>query len=137
MRAAVHAAFAVPAVYLSGGSGGSYTPNPNTLHVRWHGKMMAEVGNLDSAGYAQIFENVDTLVFSQSELSLYDITLKKVDAFLLTDYSQAFVLDSLVPANGPVNVTWNVTRVDPTSDLFASLMMAATGGGSSGGVMAG
>jgi hypothetical protein len=137
MRAAVHAAFAVPAVYLTGGSGGSYAPSNNIVHVRWHGKMMAEVGNLDGAGYAQIFENVDTLVFSQTELTALNITPKKTDAFLLTDYSQAFVLDNLVPANGPLNVTWNVTRVESTSPLFGDLMMAVAGGESGGGVAGG
>lgn len=116
-RQAVHDVFAVPALYSDS------NVTDIGLHVRWHGKVIAKGGNIDGAGYAEVFEGVNRLLFSRKELETRTIdalgnpwggvTLEMRGSIAIPAYGPVrFSLDTLEPADGPVNVLWNVARAD-------------------------
>ncbi len=136
-RRAVHQRFASLGVYTA-------PPNPRGFYppagyvfpqqvgftVRWHDKLVAQVGDLENSGYAQVFEGVDTLVFTQDELDLVNFPLARNGTVTLPDYEMTLQLDTLYPPNGPINVVWAVTRQPYNPELGVPLSMAGGGIGS-------
>lgn len=106
VRQAVHDTFAVPAFY----SDSAVTAVP--VNVRWHNKLV-RAGNLDAAGYAEIFEGVNKVVFGDAELVTLGLTPRQQGVLTFPDYApMTLVLDTLEPREGPVDVVWNVSRGD-------------------------
>lgn len=106
MRAAVHAQFAVSATYAD-----RFTSPPAALAVRYHAKGLASVGDLESAGFAEIAARPDRLLFSRTELDEVGVALRRGGLVTLADYGdEVFILDSEIPADGPETVAWVVTR---------------------------
>jgi hypothetical protein len=107
-RQAVHNQAAVQAYYTD-----SQVTSPVSLSCRWHNKLVAEVGNLESTGYAQTLEGVDAVVFDIGELTAAGLALRQGGFVTFPDYSMTFILDTLMPGDGVVNVKWMVTRGSP------------------------
>lgn len=105
MRRGVHAAFAVDATYEDD----VVTPALD-VSVRWANKQ-GRVGNLDNGDYAEILESIDRLHFDSEELAAKGITLKRQGVVTLTEFGNAqFELDVREQADGPIRITWTVTR---------------------------
>ncbi len=133
----MHKRFASLGVYTAPPNPPSFVPPAGYVFpqqvgfsVRWHDKLTAQVGDLENAGYAQVFEGVDTLVFTTDELSLVAFSLTRNGAVTLPDYQITLQLDTLYPPNGPINVTWAVTRMpyDPAMGVPLSMAGPAIGG---------
>lgn len=70
-RRDVHASLSVSALYQD------YTLDaPVPLSVRWHNKI-ARFGDVLDAGYAEMIEGVERIIFMRDELSLAGITDRK------------------------------------------------------------
>jgi hypothetical protein len=103
-RRDIHAAFGVEASYLD-----STMSVPATgLHVRWHARFAIPTGDIGGGDYAQVFENIDKLVFDIDELSTNAVTLRQGGQVTLIKYGYTFTLDVQEPYDGPVKVTWTV-----------------------------
>lgn len=105
-RQAIHEAFVVPALY----SDQAWTNQP--VGVRWHNRLIRQ-GNLAAAGYAELIEGVDRLVFSRKELLDLGLVLQRDGVIVIPAYGGAmFTLDTLEPPDGPVDIVWNVVKAD-------------------------
>jgi hypothetical protein len=102
-RRDVHDAFSLIASYSDS------TPASATgLHVRWHSRFTAAIGDIPGGDYARVMENIDRLIFDLDELT---VTLKRGGVVVFDDYpGQQFMLDVREPADGPVIAIWTVTR---------------------------
>ena len=105
MRRDVHDAFAVEASYRAPQASAAVV-----LFVRYHNKKI--VGDQANDGYAVTLDTIDSLVFDRDELEAKGVRLQASDLVLLKDYDNAlYRLDTMRPADGPVNVEWQVTRL--------------------------
>jgi len=101
MRKAVHAAFSYPVLV-----------NGVALSARWHTKQRL-IGQLENGGYAEILENLESLVFMADELEEKSVLLEQGTEVVITHpaYSSAtFYLDVLMPNDGPLEVKYQVAR---------------------------
>lgn len=90
---------------------------PVPVTVRWHNKI-ARQGDLEGAGYAEIIEGVERLIFNRDLLLTANaggpLRLVHKGVVTLTDprYNNAqFWLEAREPIVGPVEEIWNVSRV--------------------------
>lgn len=106
-RRAIHSQFAIPATYAD-----SIQTVPVPLTVRWHGLSIQAVGDLDGAGYAEVLERVDRLIFNREELDAATLTLQPMGTVTVSALgNSAFSLVSFVPRDGPIEVIWRVKPV--------------------------
>lgn len=83
------------------------------LSVRYHNKI-AMMGDLMEAGYADVIDGVDRLIFDRNELTEKNIVLRADDTVKLVDDGFENIRLRLVaqePINGPVEVKWQVARI--------------------------
>lgn len=80
------------------------------LHVRWHSRFTAPVGDIPGGDYARMFENIDRLVFDSAELAERGLTVKRGGLVVFEQYPYQFTLDVSEPTDGPVIAVWTVTR---------------------------
>lgn len=106
-RRVVHSTFQVEVQYQAPGG---IVP-PVTLHVRWHDRI-ALVGNVVDAGYADVLEGVDRIIFNREELVEIGVVLGRGGKVTFGPAFQNTVLnlDSMEPTEGPINVVWKVAR---------------------------
>lgn len=98
-RLRVHAQFAVSATYTPPGQGSAPIPCQVRLHTK-----IARFGDLDREGYAEVVEDVNRIIFLQSEL-------KPARKGLVTLYSgHQFTVDLIEP---PTDDTVWVCEVKP------------------------
>lgn len=104
-REAIHVQFAHAAHYTDSGHG---VPVP--LNVRWHGQNVAPIGDFEGAGYARILDRVDRIIFLRSELTAAALVLGRGGRVSFPLLGGAtFILDHLMPADGPTTELWTVT----------------------------
>lgn len=105
-RAAVHAAFAVSALYHD-----PLLASPAALTVRVHAKGVQSVGDIENDGFAEMLVRPDRIVFLRDELVAAGVQLRRNGRVQLSDYGDAmFVLDAEEPVDGPTTVVWTVVR---------------------------
>lgn len=107
MRKAVHSAFRLSAILIRGNQ------EPVALYVRYHNKI-AIMGDLMEAGYSEVIDGVDRMVFDRDELKEKGVVLAYGNIIQLTDPGFENIRVSLVaqePYNGPVESKWQVKRV--------------------------
>lgn len=108
VRQVVHATLAVTATYQD-----STMSNPINIKARWLTKM-SKTGDLDSNGYADVFESIDRIVLDSNIAS--SIPVIKGGVVTFTSYvnengkSPSFMLAVKELTNGPVEEVWEVTR---------------------------
>lgn len=104
-RQAVHSTLAVPVLFKD-----SPTSIPDDrLTARWHTKLVKQ-GDIDGVG-AQVIEGVDRVIFDRGELSFFEVTPKRGDIVIFPQYQDlTVVLDTRLPADGPIEEIWLVTR---------------------------
>ena len=108
MKRVVHAALSFPASYFDG-----TLPQPVGVTVRWRPKS-ALTGNLGGAGYAEVYETSDVIVFSVEELAGLGLTPLRTGLVAIPGLTNAtFQLDSNIPSESPIDLVWSVTRPDP------------------------
>lgn len=102
----VHDTFKVPVLYYAPGSATGVA-----LHVRWHDRL-TQVGNIVDTGYADVLEGIDRVIFEQEELTLQSVVpVREGRVVFGPQFKNAVLrLEAAEKANGPVNVTWKVTR---------------------------
>jgi hypothetical protein len=106
MRRGVHAAFAVEATYED-----ADVVVPVPITVRWGAEKQVRAGNLDSGDYAEIIESIDRLHFDSEELATKGVAIRRGGIVTLTEFTNAkFELDVREQADGPIRITWTVTR---------------------------
>ncbi|QPB11455.1 hypothetical protein JT321_gp28 [Providencia phage Kokobel1] len=108
MRKAVHSAFLLSGDLIRAGQ---ETVN---LSVRYHNKI-ALMGDLMEAGYSEVIDGVDRAIFNREELKEKGITLVRGNIIQLTDpgfEEIKFSLEAQEPYNGPIEVKWQVKRID-------------------------
>lgn len=105
-RQDIHAAFAVSASY-----------NDSTLiapiaeiHVRWHDRFTAAIGDVVGGEYARIFENIDRILFDPVELAAKGFMPIRGGTVTLTKYGYSFKLDVQEPIDGPDKISWTVMK---------------------------
>jgi len=111
-RKDVHSTFALLATYSDtlGSAIG--------LHVRWHSRFTAAIGDIPGGDYARVLENIDRLVFDVDELAERQVNLRRAGLVVFDDYPEhQFTLDVSEPSDGPVTVIWTVTRLARTLGL--------------------
>lgn len=107
MRKVVHATMRVPATYED-----SVQTVPVDVGVRWHSRLVLQ-GDLVETGYADSIEGVDRVIFDRDELDEQSIVLHRGGIVRLTDprwNGTSLILDSLEPADGPVELIWKIAR---------------------------
>lgn len=107
-RLAIHEKFAVAADYTDADN---VTAVP--LTVRWYGQNVHPIGDLEGAGYAEVWTRIDRLKFMRSELAAArsgaGLTLLRNGLVTVTDFgSAAFRLDAMLPPDGPEEIIWTV-----------------------------
>lgn len=78
------------------------------LSVRWHNKI-ARMGDLLEAGYSEVVEGINRLVFNVPELTEKAVILRRGGRVTLTNphYGGAvLVLDTMEPMVGPIEQIW-------------------------------
>jgi len=104
-RRDVHTTFSLLATYTD--SSGSATG----LHVRWHSRFTAAIGDIPGGDYARVMENIDRVVFNVEELAERQVNPKRAGIVVFDMYPEhQFVLDVREPSDGPVYLIWTVTR---------------------------
>lgn len=105
-RLIVHEAFALPATYYG------LDGEPVTITARVHNKGK-RFGDLDRDGFAQVVQNVESLIFLLSEVS------PERNAVVEFDDGQRFILDFQHPRDDDTIVTWDVIRKSaPSSQTY-------------------
>ena len=103
-RKTVHAVQAIPANYEHP----SYPGVVTVLSVRWHNRSVLH-GNMVEAGYNDIIEGINRIIFDQDELNEKGVVPERGGVVTLTApayNSIALILDSQDPTTGPVNNSW-------------------------------
>lgn len=109
-RRDVHTHASVDALYTAPGA----AVKPVPLTVRHHAKVdRPGYGDIDGEGYVGVVENTDRLVFNREEMAACDpvLVLARNGRVMLTATSEAFVLDTQEPDEGPINHTWKCKSV--------------------------
>jgi hypothetical protein len=83
---------------------------PQAVTVRWHDKIN-RFGNLENAGWAQVVEGIDRLIFNKPELTSKAIVLTSNSVITLLSGGDKFQLDVKEPPQGPVEEIWVVMRI--------------------------
>ena len=83
--------------------------DPLPITTRWHDKIN-RFGNLENAGWAQVVEGIDRLIFNRPELTSKGIVLTSNSVVTLLAAGDKFQLDVKEPPNGPVEEVWVVVR---------------------------
>lgn len=108
-RGTVHKTFRVAATYQD-----NAMEAPVDIYVRYHTKI-AQTGDLESGGYAEVIVGIDRIVFNRDELSEIapPIKLRHRGVVTLTHpkfNGVHFWLETREPVDGPVDEIWAVTR---------------------------
>lgn len=113
-RQAVHDTLGVRAFYSDD------SVNNVEIKARWHNRISKSFGDLDGAGYSEIIEGIDRIIFNrvyvEGESSVVDaqgfpLQLKRAG---LVEFEMlpgaVFELDTMEPITGPVEEVWMVSR---------------------------
>lgn len=106
-RRIVHKTMRVNATYQD-----SLMAGPEAITVRWHNRLNLQ-GNLVEAGYADVIEGVNRVVFNREELAEKSVVLHSGGVITLTDAVNngvVLVLDVKEPDTGPINFVWGVVK---------------------------
>lgn len=114
-RRAVHETFAVQAFYSDD------SINEMECRVRWHNRKTISNGELNNGdGYAAIIEGIDRIIFQRLDTSIpsviqdvleYEFPIKRNGVVRFPSLQDAeFVLDYMLPMDGPLDEVWSVTR---------------------------
>ncbi len=107
VRRAVHDALAVEATY----SPLAEDEDDVTLNVRWHAAGERLQGDLQGQGYAEVIADKDRIIFDAAQLETLEVVPQRGDRIIFTDPEIGeLVLEARLPTDGPVTVTWEVTR---------------------------
>jgi hypothetical protein len=113
-RRIVHSTFGVAATYTA-----PITGVVTNFHVRWNNKQ-GQFTDGDSKAYAVVLEGVDRILFSADEIATPytdengvtwgGVTPVRLGIVTIPQYNATltYKLDTKVPADGPINVAWNV-----------------------------
>lgn len=121
-RRTVHATFGVQGFYSDD------SISDIEVRARWHDKTNRPIGDLENGGYAQIVEGIDRIVFlCETTEDDEAATVRDVDGNSITLQrggrmtfpkmlpTVEFELDYAIPADGPIEEIWSVTRKETTS----------------------
>ena len=86
-------------------------PAPTSLQVRWHESLKMH-GNLVDAGYPDIMETVNRLIFDRDELAQKSISLDRGARVTMpaTMGGVVLILDAEEPSSGPIECVWRVVQ---------------------------
>lgn len=82
------------------------------LRVRWHNKI-ARVGDLLDAGYAEVIEGVNRVIFNIPELDEKNVKLERDGEVRLTNphfRGAVLVLVAMEPEVGPIEQIWTIAH---------------------------
>lgn len=82
------------------------------LRVRWHNKI-ARHGDLLDAGYAEVIEGINRVIFNIPELDQKSVTPEQRGTLTLTSphfNGAVLILDTMEPVVGPIEQIWNVAH---------------------------
>ena len=102
-RRAVHSTMGVAATYEDPSS-----PGVVGLRVRWHNRLALQ-GDLVEAGYANVVDGVNRVVFDKAELDEKGVVLSRGAELTMPD-GTVLILDHQEPVVGPVTVIWGVAH---------------------------
>lgn len=105
MRKIVHATMGHAAAYSYG------VQAAQAVTVRWHDKQVLQ-GALGDAGYSEVVEGIDRLIFNKTELVANSVVLNRGGKITLGAQWNNVVLnlEALEPTHGPEEVIWKVSR---------------------------
>ena len=109
-RSAIHARGAEPCTHESDGvvsPSAEQSAEGLSLSVRFKSKLRTASGDNDGVS---ILENVESLIFLQSQLDALAITLEYGDLIAIPGYEITFQLDQEMDSDGPLQVYWTVVR---------------------------
>lgn len=109
-RAAIHANGSEPCTHERDGvvsPSAEQSAEGLSLSVRFKSKL--KTASAESDGVA-ILENVESLIFIQSQLDALAITLEHGDLIAIPGYGIVFELDQEMDPDGPLQVYWTVVR---------------------------
>lgn len=101
-RRAVHSTMGVSAFYEDSQSGRV------GLRVRWHNRIAIQ-GDLVEAGYANIIDGVNRVVFDKAELDEKGVILSRGGEVTMGD-GTVLILDHQEPVVGPIEIIWGVAH---------------------------
>lgn len=102
VRTTVHNTLAVQAFFED------HTTNaPIEIRARWHNKI-DRFGDLESAGYAEVVQGIDRVVFMDLPAG---VTLSRGAKVSFPDYGNTFRLELREPSTGPLQQVWQVSAV--------------------------
>ena len=85
------------------------SPGLVTLRVRWHNRIAIQ-GDLVEAGYANVIDGVNRVVFDKVELDEKGVVPAR-GAKITTGDGDVLVLDHMEPTAGPIEIIWGVAKV--------------------------
>lgn len=108
-RRDIHAAFAITALYQDASMAAA-----KTVHVRWHDRLARPLGNLPGGDYAEVFENIDRVLFSDEELADIGVVPMRNGSLIFPQFDGfRVVLDAREPKDGPIKQSWTIQRPKP------------------------
>lgn len=83
------------------------------LYVRWHHKI-DRFGDPESAGYAEVIEGVERIIFDREELAAKGIVVGRNGIVTMDEdgVSVKLRLETQEPVEGPIEEIWNVVRIN-------------------------
>lgn len=78
------------------------------IRARWHNKI-DRFGDMNEAGYAETVEGIDRVILFPCDTPTLNFMKGGVVTF--TKLGLSFKLDTLEPADGPLQQVWNVVKV--------------------------
>lgn len=101
-RRAVHDTLAVDALWTDNSVDDA---EPVEIKARWHNKI-DRFGDPQTLGFAEIIQGIDRIVLVPEDYP--GVTFKRGDRIDFPAYSNAFILNLLEPADGPLLRIWQV-----------------------------
>lgn len=105
-RRSLHETMAVDAVYEDTETA------PTAITVRAHNKMVRS-GELEGGYGVEVFDGIDRLVFSETELTSKGLVLWSGGTVTVPKYGLKYSLEAQEQPDGPENVYWSVAATTP------------------------
>lgn len=81
------------------------------VHVQWHDRQARPIGNLPGGDYAEQFENVERVLFSEEELASLAVVPMRNGVLTFPNFGNFWlILDAREPLDGPIKQIWTVRR---------------------------
>lgn len=81
------------------------------VNVRWHDRAGRPIGDLPGGDYAEVFENVERIIFSDEDLAARGLVPMRNGTVTFPNFGNfRLTLDAREPRDGPIKQCWTIQR---------------------------